>query len=103
MQNDKNLDTTLLSQSGESYEPYIYIKLDQAAEEGESKLFTVEVMDQELKFNNSKEIHIASIIDIKNPNFQRYEQSTMDINSIYYDDLEKGERAGDIISPESSP
>lgn len=63
-------------------------------------MYTIEIADQkELKFNSSIEIPVGNLSDIKNPNLEKGDQSTMDINSIYYDDLEKGPD-GDIVSPD---
>ena len=63
-------------------------------------MYTNEITDQkELKFNSSIEVPVGNLSDIKNPNFEKGDQSTMDINSIYFDDLEKGPE-GDIVSPD---
>ena len=87
------MDTTILSQSGESVEPYAYMKIDEKAEETDAKIYLVELVDQQ-KFDLSKEVPLEFDIDIKNPNMDE-NQSTMDYNSIYCDDLEK---AGDILT-----
>jgi len=39
------LDTTILSQSGESVEPYAYMKIDEKAEETDAKIYQVELVD----------------------------------------------------------
>lgn len=82
-----------MSQSGESVEPYAYIKIDEKGEETDFKICQIEVID-EIKFNLSKEVPLEFEIDIKNPNLQN-DVSTMDYSCIYHDDLERG--VGDII------
>jgi hypothetical protein len=78
------------------------MKVNQYGEDTDAKLNFIELVDGDLKFNTSKEVPLNNIDDIKNPNLDQINESTMDINSILWDDLEKGP-GGDVISPENSP